>query len=74
MNQFGYKRTISTIQPMFILKETIAKYKAHHTPCYIASLDLEKAFDRLWRDGLFHKLKGKMNDVLWYMLYKYYRK
>ena len=48
-NQFGFKMGLSTYQPLFLVKETISKYKRSKTPCYVASLDTEKAFDSLWR-------------------------
>jgi hypothetical protein len=44
-NQFGFKCGLSTLHPLFILKETIDFTTAHKTPLYIASLDAEKAFD-----------------------------
>jgi hypothetical protein len=46
-NQFGIKM----YQPIFLVKETISKYKRSKTPCYVVSLDAEKAFDSLWRNG-----------------------
>ena len=39
---------------------------------YIARLDAEKAYDSLWRTGLFFKLFEKMNRSLWFSLYTYY--
>jgi hypothetical protein len=38
----------------------------------VASLDAAKAFDKLWRDGLFYKLIGKVDDLIWRSLYQYY--
>jgi hypothetical protein len=73
-NQFGYKKGsgISTIQPLYILKELIALHKDKMTPFYIASLDAEKAFDTVWRDGLYHKIKCKMKASTWLILKLYY--
>ena len=36
------------------------------------SLDAEKAFDKLWRNGLFYKLKNKLDKRDWLILKKYY--
>ena len=41
--------------------------------CHI-SLDMKKAFDRLWRDGLFFKLIDKIEQPYWRALYNYYKK
>jgi hypothetical protein len=71
--QFGYKNNISTTIPITIVNECIAKSNNDGTPLYIASLDAEKAFDRVWRTGLFFKLISKMNNRLWYVLYQYYK-
>lgn len=57
--QFGFKSLISTHQPIFLLKELVNKYKAENSPLYIAALDAEKAYDSVWRDGIFYKLKIK---------------
>ena len=65
---------LSTYQPIFLLKETVNKYKKSKSPLYIASLDAEKAYDSLWRMGLFYKLKDKMDENLWLILMSYYEK
>ena len=36
-------------------------------------MDAEKAFDSLWRDGLFHKLINRIPDNAWRTLVNYYR-
>jgi hypothetical protein len=48
-NQFGFQLGLSTYQPIFLLKETVNKYKKSKSPLYIASLDAEKAYDSLRR-------------------------
>ena len=71
-NQFGFKMGLSTYQPLFLVKETISKYKRSKTPCYVVSLDAEKAFDSLWRNGLFFKLIDKIDSIFWFLLFDYY--
>ena len=39
---------------------------------YLISIDAEKAFDQLWRKGLFHKLKDKLVYQDWILLKRYY--
>ena len=63
---------LSTYQPLFLVKETISKYKRSKTLCYVASLDAEKTFDSLWRKGLFFKLIDKIDSNFWILLYEYY--
>ena len=43
-----------------------------NSECYILSLDAEKAFDKLWRDGLFYKLIKKLEKREWLVLNRYY--
>jgi hypothetical protein len=71
-NQFGFKMGLSTYQPLFLVKETISKYKISKTPCYVVSLDAEKACDSLWRNGLFFKLIDKIDSIFWFLLFDYY--
>ena len=40
---------------------------------HIVSLDASKALDKLWRGGLFFKLIGKVDDVIWRLLFNYYK-
>ena len=55
-NQFGFKPYTSTKHSFFVVRETLEHYKRGGSYCWAASLDATKAFDRLWRDGLFVKL------------------
>ena len=57
--QFGYKRKISCSHALFAFKETIIKYLEDKLTIYAAKLDAVKAFDKLWREGLFYKMKKK---------------
>ena len=54
------------------MKETILNYTENKSGCTIASLDAEKAFDKVWRDGLFFKLMDKLEPTHWVILKKYY--
>ena len=72
-NQFGFRKGLSTVHPLFILKEASIWCKNDNTPCYVASLDAEKAFDTLWRAGMIHKIMNKMDKNLWLVLYVYYK-
>lgn len=71
-NQFGFRNKLSTIHSLFIVNELRKKSKFQHTPLYLCKLDAEKAFDHLWRDGLFYKLMRYMDKKLWCILKSYY--
>lgn len=72
-NQFGFKRMSSTKHAYFVLNETLEYYRRGGSQCYVVSLDASKAFDKLWREGLFYKLMDKIPDIIWRSLYLYYQ-
>ena len=55
-----------------MVNETIQFYNVNKSSVYVAGLCAQKAFDKLWRTGLFFKLKNKIDDILWRALYNYY--
>ena len=62
---FGFKRNTSCNHSIFVVKETILKHTMNKSSCRIASLDAEKAFDKLWRAGLFKKLTQNLEPAIW---------
>jgi hypothetical protein len=73
-NQFGYKKMTSSKNAYFVVNEVINMYAQGDSRIHVISLDASKAFDKLWRNGLFFKLKNKMEPVIWRLLYNYYDK
>jgi hypothetical protein len=73
LNQFGYKKKTSCKHSYFLVNETINYYKQNGSKLYAVFLDASKAFDKLWRDGLFFKLMNKIPNEVWRLLYTYYR-
>jgi hypothetical protein len=71
-NQFGFRKDFSTLHPLFLVKEYVLWCKNNSTPCYIASLYAAKAYDSVWRTGLFFKLTDKISKGLWLLLKNYY--
>ncbi|XGW34423.1 hypothetical protein V3C99_018363 [Haemonchus contortus] len=49
----------STTDAIFIARQVMEKYREKRRPCYIAFLDLEKAFDRLPRQVLWRALQKR---------------
>ena len=63
-NQFGYKNKISCTHALFSFKETVSHYLDNKMNSFAAFLDAIKAFDNLWRQALFLKLKKNNNITL----------
>ena len=42
--------------PPMMIKECILYAKEDHSKLYVCFLDIQKAFDRMWHNGLFVKL------------------
>ncbi len=64
--QAGFRKNRSTVDQLFILTEMIKNRRGETYVCFI---DIQKAYDRVWRDGLWEKLyeygmTGKMWRVL----------
>ena len=72
-NKFGYRKNTSCRHAHFLLNETINYFRQGGSKIHVISLDATKAFDRLWRDGLFFKLIDKTSREVWRILYLYYQ-
>ena len=57
--QLGFMPGRSTVDAIFALRTTQAKYRDHQTPLYATFLDLEKAFDRVRRSDVWDCLRKK---------------
>ena len=71
-NQFGYQKNLSCKHAYFVIKECIHLYNSKNQNVEIAQLDAEKAFDTLWRIGLYYKLMDKIEPVFFRALVSYY--
>jgi hypothetical protein len=65
--QAGFRKKRSTVDQLFIMHEVIKGRKPKKT--YSCFIDVQKAYDRVWRDGLWKKLdeygiRGKMWRVI----------
>ena len=65
--QAGFRKNRSTIDQLFIIHEIVQLRKPKKTYCCF--IDIQKAYDRVWRDGLWkllykYDIKGKMWRVL----------
>nr|CDJ93788.1 RNA-directed DNA polymerase (reverse transcriptase) domain containing protein [Haemonchus contortus] len=57
--QFGFMPERSTTDAIFIARQIMEEYREKRRPCYLAFLDLEKAFDRLPREVLWRALRKR---------------
>ena len=71
-NQYGYQKKLSCKHAYFVINETINYYGSLKRRIEMAQLDAEKAFDALWRVGLFHKLLNKIEPVFFRALVNYF--
>ena len=55
--QGAAQENCSSMQTSFILQEMMAKYNYYGETIYMAFMDIQKAFDTVWTDGLLYKLK-----------------
>lgn len=57
--QFGFRGKRTTVDAVFALHEALLRRKRNRQPTYCCFIDFRKAFDYVWRDGLW--------SVLWDM-------
>ena len=63
----------SSLHTSLLLRETIAYNNECNSTVYVALLDMAKAFDLVWINGLLYKLhQSGMDPVIWRMLKKSY--
>ena len=57
ITQFGFRENHRTSDSMFVLKTLINKYvHKNKRNLFVCFVDLQKAFDSVWRNGLLFKL------------------
>lgn len=54
--QGGFRPGFSTLHSSYILQEAILECRSHQKKAFVALLDVRKAFDTVWHDGLLFKL------------------
>jgi hypothetical protein len=71
-NQFGYQESTSCKHTYFVVNETINYYVNGGSEIKLVSLDATKAFDKLWRAGLFSRLYKEVDIFIWRAIVSYY--
>lgn len=57
-HQYGFRSYHSTIDQVHRVTQTIERALEEKKFCTAVFLDVEKAFDRVWHEGLLHKISG----------------
>ena len=72
--QGACKKGISCVHSTFILQETIATLLEKNRKVFVLYLDVSKAFDGVWVEGLFYRLwEMGVRGKTWRLLYKSYQ-
>ena len=71
-NQIGFKPKARTADHIFSLKSMIDHYKSKKKKVFSAFIDLRKAFDTVWREGLYyillnHRIPFKLFNIIYSM-------
>ena len=71
-NQAGFRKDYSTIDNIFLLHTLVSPSNLYKKKLYCIFIDFEKAFDKVWRNGLWNKMlqsqiNGKMYNVIFNM-------
>ncbi len=68
------KTNISCLHTNFLLRETIHFANDRGSAVHVARFDIEKAFNKVWQNGLLYKLYKKViNTTLWKIIMESFR-
>ena len=72
-NQFGFRKGYSTTDSLFSLHLLFEILKCKRKKLYCCFIDFEKAFDKVWREGLWYKLLlNNMNGTMYNVINNLY--
>jgi hypothetical protein len=54
--QIGFRKNYRTADHLLVLKTLIDYYKSKRKPIFACFIDFKKAYNSVWREGLFFKL------------------
>ena len=54
--QIGFRKKFRTADHLLVLKTLVDYYKSKRKPIFACFIDFRKAYDSVWREGLFLKL------------------
>ncbi len=63
------KQNVSSLHTNFNMREAIHYANDRGSTVHVVCLDIEKAFDKVWQNGLLYKLHEKgINSTLWQII------
>ena len=72
--QGGFKPRMGCMHTAFVLQQAIRSLRAQKKKAYVAFLDVRKAFDTVWHNGLLLKLlQFSFPKYIWTLLFNWYR-
>lgn len=73
-NQAGFRKGYATTDHAFVLNSLVEILKAQKGKLFCCFIDFSKAFDSVWRNGLWYKLlKHNINGKLFQVIYNMYQ-
>ena len=72
--QGANQQACSSLDTSWVVRETISHYRERNAEVYVGLMDVAKAFDSVWHNGLFYKLyNAGMDGKLWRILRELYK-
>ena len=72
-NQFGFRKGRGTAFACTMVNDVKEYFRKTSSPLFVCSLDAEKCFDSICHVSLFMKLRAKIPDKHWILLYRWYK-
>ncbi len=70
-HQFGFRQNHSTVEQVSRVVSTIRTAFEHKEFCPVLFMDISQAFDRVWIEGLLHKISSYVPEQLVTLLSSY---
>ena len=71
-SQYGFRKGRGTSLACALFNDFKCYFEYTNAPLFTCSLDAEKCFDSIWHKALLYKLRGKISNNHWLILYRWY--
>ena len=73
--QAGFREGHAAVEQVYVLAEVVQRQKRRKKPWYLAFLDIKRAYDVVWREGLWERLwQCGMRGRMWRVIQRLYQK